>query len=67
MGFRIITVHVEPTRPLPEDSPDAGVAGRYPVEVDASLSPEEAEAAAIEAFYETVELVDRDHFTVRVR
>lgn len=67
MALRTLHVQLEPAGPIPRESPDASIAGTYAVEVDSSLTPDEARAAALEAFYEAVEIADAGHFTVVVR
>jgi len=67
MALRTLHVQLKPAGPIPRDSPDASIAGTYAVEVDSNLTPDEARAAALEAFYEAVEIADPEHFNVLVR
>ena len=67
MALRTLHVQLEPSGPIPSGSPDAGIAGTYAVEVDASLSPEEAREAALETLLEAVEIAEPGHFTLVVR
>jgi len=66
MALRTLRVELEPIGRLPRGSPDAGIAGTYSVEVDASLSSEDARQAALEAVREAVDIEDPGRFSFKV-
>lgn len=66
MRLRTVNVRLEPIPAERSPNRPHAVAGRYTVEVDATLSPAETRSAAIEALLDALDIDDLSQFTVEV-